>query len=321
MRTILRVSLIFLLAFSLPGCVRKPAPTLRMGNIIWAGYDPFYLAREQGWLPPDVRMVDFLANSDVVRAFRTGLLDVALLTLDEALTVAQWDPDVVVLLPLSVSEGADAIIGRAGIGSLADLKGRTVAREPTAVGAYMLHRALESAGLTTGDVKVRDLYSTTHSQAFDDPEIDAVVTFEPMAGALRDLGGTQLFDSRSLPGEIVDVLLVRRALLDSRRETLRRMVAAWYRGVQFLRVSPARAHGLLERRRGTPIGDAEDAFGTIRFFDPPESLGAFDPTSPAPLSVTAERVQTFMLNRGLLHHPAQLDRFIPHRDEVREVYP
>jgi len=67
-----------------------------------------------------------------------------------------------------------------------------------------------------------------HEQAaaFAAGEVDAVITFASEGPALESEGARRIFDSRQLPGEIVDVLVVDRQRVT--REQRRRLRALWF---------------------------------------------------------------------------------------------
>jgi hypothetical protein len=66
------------------GCDEAPVP-VRIGSNLWPGYEPLYVLRERGMLPPGLRLVELVSASQVMRGIRNGLLDGGGLTLDEAL--------------------------------------------------------------------------------------------------------------------------------------------------------------------------------------------------------------------------------------------
>ena len=197
------------------GCSGEPQLPFRVGTNVWPGYEPLYLAREQGLYPPSagLRLVEYTSASEVIQAFRNGTIDAAALTLDEVLLLAETTPDLGIVLVLDISHGADVILAQPAISSLRDLKGKRVGLESTALGAYVLTRALQTAGMRQDDVRKISLEVDEHEQAFKKGRVDAVVTFEPVRTRLMASGARQLFDSSMLPGEIVDVLVVRRTLL------------------------------------------------------------------------------------------------------------
>ena len=194
----------------LAGCNPHYTPPLMVGTNTWIGYEPLYLARSLGYhdgLP--LRLVELGSTTQAMDALRVGKLDLAGVTLDEALTLVQEGLPLRIIWVMNISAGADAIIARPGIRRLADLRGQRIGVEQTAVGAYMLQAALEQAGMQASDVSVLPLPLDEHLSAWHGRRVDAVVTFDPVRQTLLNEGGVTVFDSRALPGEIVDVLVAR----------------------------------------------------------------------------------------------------------------
>ena len=98
------------------------------------------------------------------------------------------------------------MLARPELKELKDIKGRRVGVESGALGAYVLARALQIAGLNRTDISVVSIPVPEQEQAFQGRRVDAVVTMEPNRTRLLAQGARQLFDSSQIPGEIVDVL-------------------------------------------------------------------------------------------------------------------
>ena len=100
----------------LAGCgpASPPAPW-RIAVNPWVGYEPLVLAQETGTLPPAMRVVELASNTETKRAFRNGLIELAALTLDEALRLADEGEALHIVAVLSDSAGADAVLVRADV--------------------------------------------------------------------------------------------------------------------------------------------------------------------------------------------------------------
>jgi len=228
------------------GCTSRSAPPIRVGTNTWPGYEPLYLARDIGRLgADDVRLIRHDSATRVLAAFRAGEIDAAALTLDEAMQLLGHGNDPCVVLVMDTSKGGDAVIGREGVRRVADLKGRRLGVEKTAVGAYLASRALQSAGLSLKDVTLVDLPVDRHAGAFLSGTVDAVVTFEPVRSALLLAGGTELFSSAQIPGEIVDVLVVDRHFINDHPRRVQHLVQGWFAALDYLEHRPADAAGYM----------------------------------------------------------------------------
>ena len=102
--------------------------------------------------------------------------------------------------------------------TMRDLKGKSVAVESGALGAFVLSRALALNGMQASDVNVVHLESNEQPSAFEKGEVDGAVTFDPYRAQFLQAGATTLFDSTQIPGEIVDLLAVRASVVEKRAE-------------------------------------------------------------------------------------------------------
>lgn len=240
-----------LAAWSVPSCVREPSPLVRVGTNVWPGYEGLYLARGLGYYEgASIKLVEYPSTSEVLRAWRNGLIEAAGLTMDEALHLVELGHEPAVVLVMDISHGADTIVAHPEIEGVEDLGGRRVGVESTALGAFVITRALEKAGMTTDDITMVSLDLSEHEGAFIKGEVDAVVTFEPYRTKLIRRGAREIFDSAMIPGEIVDVLVVRRSLVESHAETLERLVDGWFRAVRHLEENPSEASVAAAPRAG-----------------------------------------------------------------------
>ena len=90
--------------------------------------------------------------------------------------------------------------------TMQDLKGKSVAVESGALGAFVLSRALALNGMQASDVNVVHLESNEQPSAFEKGQVDGAVTFDPYRVQFLRAGASTLFDSTQIPGEIVDLL-------------------------------------------------------------------------------------------------------------------
>jgi NitT/TauT family transport system substrate-binding protein len=251
----------------------RPAPPLRVGANVWPGYEPLFLAKDLGLHRGHaIQLIEFSSATEVIRAYRDGLLDVAAVTGDEALLASQRRSGDRIVLVCDVSAGGDVLLARPGIASLPELRGKRVGVETTALGAYMLSRALRRGGLEPSEVQVVPLPLSSQEQAIASGAVDAVVTFEPHRTRILAAGARQLFDSSQIPGEIVDVLLARGGLRPSQEDALRELVEGWFQALAHLQAQPAEAAARASRREGLEPEQVLAALHGLRVPDRAENL-------------------------------------------------
>ena len=287
-------------ALAASGCLPAPRPPLTVGFNAWVGYDPLVLARDQRQLDPQaVKVIELPTAADTQRHLRNGLLDAAGLTLDEALRLADGGLDLRIIAVCDTSEGSDVVMAAPSVRAVSDLAGAFVAVEDSSVGALLLQRMLESAGLDRTAVKVVNLEATLHLAALQAGEVAAAVSYAPLATELAVAGFRPLFDSRQIPGEIVDVLAVRASVVQERPAAVDALLRAWYAGLAGLLRDPAGAAGLLAPGTDLRPDDYLAVLGGLRFLNLSESLGWLRP-QPGPAPAGGEAVVGALKRMGLL---------------------
>lgn len=225
--------------FLFASCAREPAHVFRVGTNVWPGYECLYIARELGYYNgTTIKLVEYSSSSEVLRDFRNGVIEAAALTMDEVLILKDQGHGPAVVLLLDTSNGADAVLSKPDIRSLKELRGKRVGVESTALGAFMLTRALQKAGLKSDEIKAVPVELSEHESAFLKGRVDAVVTFEPVRTLLLANGAKVIFDSSKIPNEIIDVLVVRHDAVDDNLDTIKSLMNGWFRAVSLLRQDP-----------------------------------------------------------------------------------
>jgi hypothetical protein len=205
---------------------------LKVGTIIFPGYEFLFLARELDlFKPEEVRLVELLSSSDNVRLMEESRLDVATLTVDEVMATRAKGVDLRIVAVLTVSAGADAVMARAGLSRPEQLRGRRVGAEDGAMGAVLLDAVLQAGALRAEDVVKVPITADQGVMMFQAEKVDAVVTFEPWVTQLEALGAVRIYDSTRVPDRIVDVLAVRSDQAAAFMPTLRYVLDAQFFGV------------------------------------------------------------------------------------------
>lgn len=296
------------------GCSR--AQPLVVGIHPWIGYEPLYLAREFGWLPPAVTLREGAVAGDSLAALAAGQVEAAALTLDEVFIARAQGIPLVVVTVLDVSAGADVVIAREDVEGPAGLAGLTIAVERSALGGLMLAKTLEAAGLASTQVEVLDIPPNGQLAAWRLGRIDAAVTYEPTASLLEQAGGHRVFDSRSIPDTIFDVLAVRRDRLGAAEDTLRDLVQSHFQALDHLRVNRQDAVYRIATRQGIDPGDVNRALAGVRLPGPAGNRRYLAPGSP--LDRAAADLNRLMVNEGLMPAADSMEdlytaRFLPLR--------
>ncbi len=156
----------------------------------WTGFAPLTLAKEAGLFKKhglDVSLKK-IPQKDRHLAIASGDIQCAATTVE---TWVVWNANGVAttqIFQLDKSYGADGMVVKAGIQSIRDLKGKTVAASAPGTAPYFtLAWMLRENGLSVKDVRVVNLEPQAAANAMiaGTDGIDAAMTYEPFLGAIR----------------------------------------------------------------------------------------------------------------------------------------
>ena len=202
------------------------AETIPVFKLAWSEYPSwsvFGVADENGILDKDegeMGTIEKKYGVDVVleqsdydpciTKFATGTVDAVCITNMDILA-STLRRESTAILPTSTSDGADAVIvtGVEDVDALA--KADVYGLEMT-VSQYMFERNLEIAGKDPADYSFKNMDPAAAAQAMQTSQenIDAIAVWNPFVlQTLRTREGSKvLFDSKTIPGEIVDMVVM-----------------------------------------------------------------------------------------------------------------
>ncbi len=293
------------LALLLGACAPQ-APELRLGVSPWPGNAPFIEAGDEERLGQGVRVVELHSESAALQAFRNHTLEAAILTLDEVLLLASEGMRLRVLALTDVSTGSGKIMARPDVKNLKELRGRRVAVESAAVGAFLFTHALRQAGLALDEIELVALLPHEHAREYAAGRIDAAVCHEPYAGWLEKLGARAIYDTRQADEDILRVLAVHddERALPARR--LRDLASALHAAQAAFAPSDGAAMARAAKRYGQSAAEFARAREGLRPLGEQENQ-AFFADGAARLRGLLTHIQDEMLAAGIIGRPpAQL---------------
>jgi NitT/TauT family transport system substrate-binding protein len=214
-----------------------------------------------------------------------------------------------VLVVGDYSNGNDGLVLFNGK-SIKDVKGRQVLIVKDSVSSYLLSQALKAGGLHDGDVTEVNTSDANIGATFATAgNRGATVTWNPILMNVRNLPkATLVFDSSKIPGEIQDLLVVRRDAPDAVKKAL---VGAWYEAMAVMSGQGKQTDEAIEamaKFAGGTVPEFKAQLRTTRMFYTPQDCIAFI-ESPV-LEQTAKTVAGFCFDHGLLGQGAQSADFI-----------
>lgn len=244
------------------------AQPLRIGYLTWVGFGPLFVAQEKGFFEKEGVEVE-LVNMAIHEASYAGLfadqVDAIGATVDDMLPRYDEENPYVCVMAIDESIGADGILATNEIQSIADLKGKVVARDPTTVTQFFLNVLLREAGLSEADIEAVELSADDAGDAFLLREVDAAVTWEPfLTQGRQSEHGHILVDSSQTPGLIVDCMIAKVAVFEDRFTEFQALARAWDAAVAFTKSHPDEAVRIMARHVGDWLEDPDVFAETLK---------------------------------------------------------
>jgi NitT/TauT family transport system substrate-binding protein len=226
------------LSFALAAVRPLAAAPLTIGYSDWPGYVAWQVAIDKGWLKEaglDVtfQWFDYSASLD---AFSAGKIDSVLTTNGDTLVTGGGGTKGIMIMLTDFSNGNDMIVGKPGIKSLKDLKGKKIGIEVGLVEHLLLLHGLDQAGMKEKDVKLVNTKTNDTPQVLASGQVDAIGAWQPNSGmAMKQLPGSKpVYTSEQAPGLIYDVLTVNPTVLSARKAEWQKLVKLWDKVVHYI---------------------------------------------------------------------------------------
>jgi NitT/TauT family transport system substrate-binding protein len=171
-----------------------------------------------------------------MNAFTAGKIDAVTVTNGDALVTGAGGAKNVMIIVTDYSNGNDMIVGKPGIKSLKDLKGKKIGLETGLVEHLLLLNGLKKAGLKETDVTIVNTPTNETPQALASGDLAAIGAWQPNSGeAMKRVPGAKpIYTSADEPGLIYDVLTVNPASLSARRADWVKVVKVWDKVVTYI---------------------------------------------------------------------------------------
>ncbi len=252
-----------------PGLLRiTGTPSLGLGLLRVAGAEGQFAREGIG-----ARFVPADDEADVAAALAAGDADLAVVSTEQALTLAEDGVPIRIILLLTASKTEDVILAAEGVEGPADLAGRRIAYQPGGDGELVLRDALAEAGLTMDDVEAIPVDGVDPGMPLVRGDVDAAVVTGPQARlALAvdpDLVLVRAAGER--PGLVSRVLVARDQMAEERPGQLLAIVRAWQDVYLLDRDDPERIGARVGTIQGGDAADALAALEGTSLYDVPQN--------------------------------------------------
>ena len=298
--------------------------SFRVAWSIYVGWMPWAYAAEKGivdkWADKygiEIEVVQINDYIESINQFSAGAFDGCVMTNMDALSIpAGGGLDSTALIIGDFSNGNDGVAVKGELG-LADLKGRNINLVELSVSHYLLARALDAAGIAERELTVVNTSDADMVAAFKTPEVEAVVTWNPLLSEIAaEPGAKVLYTSADIPGEIIDMMVVNTETLADNPDFGKALVGAWFETMSIMMKDDEEgraARSFMGELSGTDLAGYDAQIATTRMFYAPQE--AVDFTMSEKLLETMDVVRNFLFDHGILGEGA------PSPDYVGMAFP
>ena len=315
LRARLRAAALLLAMLAAGAAAPAPAPAAERNsfNVAWSiyvGWMPWDYAERSGILKKwadkyaiKIKLIQVNEYVESINQYTAGTFDACAMTNMDALTIpAAGGVDSTVLIVGDFSNGNDGVVLKGKGKTLADIKGQKVNLVELSVSHYLLARALASAGMRERDLKIINTSDADIVAAFSAPATTAVVTWKPQLSAVLSAPDAQLvFDSSKIPGEILDLMVVKTDVLNAYPKLGKALIGAWYETLAVMFGSDAAgraAQTAMAKASGTDLNGFGLQLATTRLFSTAADAYAF--VTAEGVIKSMDSVRRFSFEHGIL---------------------
>jgi len=234
----------------------------------WTGFAPLTLAKEAGLFKKhglDVT-IKKIPQKDRHLAIASGDLQCAATTVETWIIWNAVGVATTQIFQLDKSFGADGMVVRAGINSIKDLKGKTVAASAPGTAPYFtLAWMLSKNGMSLKDVTVVNLAPQAAANAMiaGTANLDAAMTYEPFLSAVRAKpeAGKIIATTLDYP-MIMDTFGCTPKFLDENPKAARALADAYFDALDMIKADPKKSFTIM----GADIKQTAEAFENSQKF-------------------------------------------------------
>ena len=282
-------------------------------NVAWSiyvGWMPWDYADRSGILKKwadkygiKIKLTQVNEYVESINQYTAGTFDACAMTNMDTLTIpAAGGVDSTALIVGDFSNGNDGVVLKGKGKALTDIKGQKVNLVELSVSHYLLARALESVGMRERDLKVINTSDADIVAAFSAPATTAVVTWKPQLSAVLSAPNAQMvFDSSEIPGEILDLMVVKTDVLNANPKLGKALIGAWYETLAVMFKNDAAgqaAQTAMAKASGTDLAGFGRQLATTHLFTTPADAYAFVTADGVIKSM--DSVRKFSFEHGIL---------------------
>jgi NitT/TauT family transport system substrate-binding protein len=316
-RTLLKSSALFALGSTIPlalsACNSQPSSQtatnastkpLLVGISGWPGWGAHYIAVAKNFYKEaglNIEVKTFSSFTELDTAFLAGQVDMAYIGGADLMVLNQKTPIFRGVMVSDYSYGADGVIARGDIKTIADLKGKKVAIEDTPYNAIFIDRALKSAGLTIKDINVLAMATDAAATAMITGQVDGAVLYQPFLDKAVTEGKCNILTTTRGTNISPNILATTTKVLGDRKAEITAYIKAYGKAMDLYRGSLTETSPIVAKEVGIKPEEVVQQLKGIRNFTLKENLEvSFSPTDDLSIYKSLDMMNDILVTRGML---------------------
>lgn len=255
---------------------------IKIGIVVYPGYGAFYIAQEKGFFDKEGVKVELvkLSAENLIPSLGSNQVQMIAGSADFTLIAADSGIDVVQIFAPSLSYGADGMVTRHDVKDITELKGKKVYLGLGFPSHFFFRYLAAQKGLKPSDVEIVNMDPEQVGVSFVAGNINAGMTWEPWLTKIltETKNGRILFSSRDYPNIISDDVIVRRDVLEKRREDIKKVMRGYFKAVDYWEKNRTEGNAIVARNFGLTPGEFAPIRDTVTLADYAFNLKKFDKT-------------------------------------------
>ncbi|MDF5706998.1 MAG: ABC transporter substrate-binding protein [Nostoc sp. S4] len=294
---IITTYLLFACNASAPTKLKRPP--LKVVFASFVGECPGIIAREKGFFKAqgvDVELIHIRYTRLEQANFSAGKFDGGPASLGSFIMLSATNPDIQSVMVIDESIGADVVVAKSEIKTVADLKGKKLGANLGGFSEVFVTEMLKSANLTSDDVSLVKSEALEIPQRLKNNVIQAGHTWEPYLSEAVKSGGHILFSSKQTPGFILDTIVFRGETIRDRPEDIRAFVRGWLQASAYWKANVQEGNTIVSKALKIPINTL--SLKGINLTDLTENQKFFQSGNPNSIYKTAKIYADFFIRSG-----------------------
>lgn len=237
------------------------------GSSLWPSCMLYRLAAEKGIAKKnglDLEIKKFSSSTETNTAMVSGQLDFANYPSPDTIAPFTQGATFKVVLLNDESNGAEGIVAKPEIKTVADLKGKTIATQLYSADHMLLLTLLKDNGMSADDVNIVDMTIEASSNAFIAGKCDAASVWDPYFSEAKAKGGTELYSTADNPNLITDCLVAKGDLVKSNPKAVQAMCQSYLDAIAWWQDNKEEADAYMAEELGTTPDDFEAQMATLK---------------------------------------------------------